>query len=122
MLLDAHGFGPLLFPVVGAFGAFFNKLDAELKIFDAFSNESVCPACSLMTNEERRGSKRLPREPVTGLFLYNNVVKLVNSILTLSPFIGYMCTLISYLYRTGYKRAHISCAHRIYNVHTVYMI
>ena len=53
---DAHGFGPLLFPVVGAFGAFSlldevnvdvwgNKLNAVFKIFAAFPNGSVCAAC-----------------------------------------------------------------------------
>ena len=38
-----------------------------------------------LTTGARRDSKPLPRDPVTGPFLYNNVVKLVNSVLTLSP-------------------------------------
>ena len=55
-----NGFGPLLAPVVGAFGAFSlldevdvdvwgNKLDAEFKIFVIFSNGRVCAACGLGT-------------------------------------------------------------------------
>ncbi len=84
-LPDAHGFGPLIFLVVGAFELFSlldevnvdiwgNKLDALFKIFTAFSNGSVCSACRTRKCSKRADylsekRKSLPRDPVTGLFL-----------------------------------------------------
>ena len=67
-------------------------LHFPMKVFVQLVDKEYAPKAP--TTGARSGSRPLPRDPVTGIFiynnnnrpfLYNNVAKLVNSILTLSP-------------------------------------